>query len=261
LDQHPDLQPMFPKFVDAGPGFIQTEFLNGFRTVYAARKKLDSVEVDRAVFNAFKRLHKPVQVPVEARVQAVLEEIVEKSIRRFMQSPSITARLVDADYVLKAADRSRAFFSAYARDREFAVVHADPNMENVMIEPVTRTVKFIDPKGVYGGLKGIGDPAYDYAKYIYGLFFNRLEDINSTVGNLDLQDWKRSGLNYQSLYREIEDLIEFFAIEAGDSRLISAIRLMIGWIMISVPPFVSQDINKMILAGQFGSDFLYTSNR
>jgi hypothetical protein len=231
------------------------------RTVYAARKKLDSVEVDRAVFNAFKRLHKPVQVPVEARIQAVLEEIVEKSIRRFMQSPSITARLVDADYVLKVADRSRAFFSAYARDREFAVVHADPNMENVMIEPVTRAVKFIDPKGVYGGLKGIGDPAYDYAKYIYGLFFNRLEDINSTVGNLDLQDWKRSGLNYQSLYREIEELIEFFAIEAGDSRLISAIRLMIGWIMISVPPFVSQDINKMILAGQFGSEFLYTSNR
>lgn len=46
----------------------------------------------------------------------------------------------------------------------YRLIHGDPNFSNVLIDPVTNALSFIDPRGYFGATACYGPPDYDLAK-------------------------------------------------------------------------------------------------
>lgn len=132
----------------------------------------------------------------------------------------------------------------------FTLIHGDPNTTNTMAEvafsDITKIMqlKFIDPRGQFGGNKLYGDPSYDAAKFLYGLTgydrFNLTKDIR---------------FSYCHETKEIYyDCINGYNLdELTDSSLL---KYLVGLIWFKLPYYTINNVNKSIVAHAHGMSLI-----
>ena len=120
----------------------------------------------------------------------------------------------------------------------YTFCHGDLNGSNVMVNPNTKEIKFIDPRGYFGFSKNYGLQSYEYAKLLYAL--SGYDDFN-----LNPKIYKHDTINKFSYFKE------FYNTYLDERHLI-----LLGIIWIALAGYISQDIIKANMAYEHGMKIL-----
>ena len=152
-----------------------------------------------------------------------------KSIRHILDFNDFSERFDNA------ITRLAAFFTDKAT--EFTLIHGDTNTANVMLN-AKGELKLIDPRGYFGSVKHYGDPAYDIAKFAYGLtgytHFNNDTNFTATFENGKLQ----------------YDIKSFANLDELTSN--TYIKLLVGVIWLKLPAYIINNPLKSLCAFDIG---------
>lgn len=142
----------------------------------------------------------------------------------------------------------------YSKNRDTAIManinytlcHGDLNGSNIMVNPKTKEIKFIDPRGYFGFTKNYGLQSYEYAKLLYAL--SGYDDFN-----LNPKIYKHDTIN------KFDYFDEFFETYLDKRHII-----LLGVIWVALAGYISQDIIKANMAYEHGlkilKDFLNDYN-
>ncbi len=97
-------------------------------------------------------------------------------------------------------------------NNHYSLIHGDLQLNNILINPNTNDLKFIDPKGYFGNLDLFGMTEYDFAKFYFGLGGYSNFDMKE-VNNLNIKD--------------NEIIINIEAIEEIDLKQINLVNIFI----------------------------------
>jgi hypothetical protein len=124
---------------------------------------------------------------------------------------------------------------------DWGLIHGDTNSSNTMYNTKLEKIKFIDPRGRFGGLPFFGDVDYDTAKFMYGL----------------------SGYDYFNLDKNFKfvkkDNKIFFDIEGYDLDELTDnnhIKILVGLIWLKLPFYIKNNPNKVIASYFYGMQLL-----
>jgi hypothetical protein len=121
--------------------------------------------------------------------------------------------------------------------KTYSFIHGDPNGSNVLVNPSTLDIKFVDPRGYFGFTKIYGLKEYDYAKVNY--FLNGYDDFNQ--GNY----------LYSEKYYDKPKLL--YKHKKLDTKLYN---VMVGIIYLCLTSYISNDIFKVNIAYEHGVEIL-----
>lgn len=215
------------------------EFLEGYISLHKYIKKsgLDEIKVIyENIQKNFDILHKnSIDVDIDTFKSDLKKEIIDKVIAR---CDKISHMLINydkqemIDYLQKSYD---ALLKLY--DGKYYFCHGDLNGSNVMVNPTTKQVKFIDPRGYFGNTKLFGWKPYEYAKLLYCL--NGYDDFNNLPQIYTIDEPIR--LN---CYGEIDYLNK------------DEYKILVGVIYIALAGYISQDIMKANISYEYGMKLL-----
>ena len=134
----------------------------------------------------------------------------------------------------------------YSKNRDTAIManinytlcHGDLNGSNIMVNPKTKEIKFIDPRGYFGFTKNYGLQSYEYAKLLYAL--SGYDDFN-----LNPKIYKHDTIN------KFDYFDEFFETYLDKRHII-----LLGVIWVALAGYISQDIIKANMAYEHGLKIL-----
>lgn len=121
----------------------------------------------------------------------------------------------------------------------YTLCHGDLNGSNVMVNPKTKEIMFIDPRGYFGYTKNYGLQSYEYAKLLYAL--SGYDDFN-----LNPKIYKHDEIKAFPFFKE------FFETYKLDERHI----ILLGVIWVALAGYISQDIIKANMAYEHGIGIL-----
>ena len=120
---------------------------------------------------------------------------------------------------------------------EYCVCHGDLNGSNILVNPLTKDVKFIDPRGYFGYTTFYGWQDYEYAKLLYCL--SGYDDFN----------------NLPQIYN-IDKPIELKYFGKIDYLNKKKYKVLVGVIWIALAGYISQDIMKANISYEYGIQML-----
>lgn len=229
---------------------ISMEFLDGYMTASEYAKSHTHEETKHMVEKIIERareLHSSI-IPIEfVDVQEDFEEeYINKVLRR---CDSIKHMLINYDreklekLLTKACDvlyHSKCKIGVMP-NTTYSAIHGDLNGSNVMYNPDTGDVKFIDPRGYFGKTRVYGPEDYDFAKILY--FISGYDTFNK--GRAIYNDWE---------FREVLE-----ENEIPDSLKKWEYWVILGIIWIALAQYIGQDIMKANLAYEHGMEILEKS--
>ena len=119
----------------------------------------------------------------------------------------------------------------------YCVCHGDLNGSNILVNPKTKDVKFLDPRGYFGYTTFYGWQDYEYAKLLYCLDgyddFNNLPQIYGIDKPIRLKWFDQ--INYLNKKKY---------------------RVLVGVIWVALAGYISQDIMKANIAYEYGIQML-----
>jgi len=240
-----------PKIFDIpeeeGKASIKMELLDGYMTASEYAKGRSKEEIKKMVEKIIDRaeeLH-ATKIPVEfLDVQEDYEEeFINKVIRR---CDSIKHMLINYDRDKLERLLTKACSALYHEKCEigmmpnttYSLIHGDLNGSNVMYNPSTGDVKFIDPRGYFGHTKIFGPEDYDFAKILY--FISGYDTFNK--GRAIYNDW------------EFKPLLD--PIDIPRKLMWWYDWIILGIIWIALAQYIGQDIMKANLAYEHGMKIL-----
>ena len=223
-------------------GFVM-ERLVGYKPLHEFLTSASEFHINTVyskIYNMLDMLHTEVMHPSDSTFFAdSYKELVEKVIDR---CDNIKHMLInyDADRLHKLLKKAHAYFVEHA-DKTYAYCHGDLNGSNIMVNPDTLDVKFIDPRGYFGYTKKFGSVDYERAKLLYCLMGYDKFNINPQIYG---EDWPKS----------------LSAISSAQPRmLITRMNLiLVGVIYVALAGYISQDIMKANIAYEYGINKLET---
>ena len=120
----------------------------------------------------------------------------------------------------------------------YTLIHGDLNGSNVMYNPDTGDVKFIDPRGYFGKTLMFGPDEYDFSKILY--FISGYDSFNK--GRAIYNDWK------------FEQVLETWNIP--NKLMWWNYWIILGIIWIALAQYIGQDVMKANLAYEHGMEIL-----
>lgn len=120
---------------------------------------------------------------------------------------------------------------------EYCVCHGDLNGSNVLVNPITKDVKFLDPRGYFGNTVFYGWQDYEFAKLLYCL--DGYDDFN----------------NLPQIYG-IDQPIRLKYFDKIDYLNKKKYKILIGIIWVALAGYISQDIMKANIAYEYGLKLL-----
>lgn len=115
----------------------------------------------------------------------------------------------------------------------FNIIHGDPNLSNILINPVSKDIVFIDPRGYFGEYLLYGPSIYDNIKILFGLSgydnfnFSKTIDFIITDNNIDIK---------------INPITDTYFKQ----KQIETILMVSIWL--GLPQYLENDTNKMIIS-------------
>lgn len=127
--------------------------------------------------------------------------------------------------------------------KNLCVIHGDLCFTNIFYDNKNKTIKFIDPRGDFGGIKFFGDVRYDLAKLLHSIS-GKYDLIISDNFKL-----KIDGLNikfeYQGNYnRNLEDM---FIKKVSEKFDLSAIYLIESLLFLSMIPLHEDNVKRQFM--------------
>lgn len=159
---------------------------------------------------------------------------------------SINGELITRSWEMILA-KVEKYIANYFGKFEFTLCHGDTNTDNVMFDKETGDLKFIDPRGYFGGLDllGIAPRYYDLAKFIYGITgYSEFNSCTFVTTQIDEQDIV-TVINNKFGFPGILTLDE---IEIQDE-----IKFLVGIIWMRLSTYISNDPTKSVLAYLHGN--------
>ena len=132
---------------------------------------------------------------------------------------------------------------------DFGIVHGDPNTDNCLISK--GEIKFVDPRGYFGGLNtlGLGVKQYDKAKFVYGFSgyskFNSAEYIAMQQVGTDLQ-----------FYVGPQEQQGITDVDLFDMNVDDDIKILVGIIWVKLTSYIINDPMKSVAAYLHGNAIL-----
>jgi len=120
---------------------------------------------------------------------------------------------------------------------EYNFCHGDLNGSNIMVNPESNDVKFIDPRGYFGNTKLYGWKEYEYSKLLYCL--SGYDDFN----------------NLPQIYK-YDEPIPLKCINQIDYLNKRIYKLIVGVIYVALAGYISQNIMKANIAYEYGIKIL-----
>lgn len=120
---------------------------------------------------------------------------------------------------------------------EYNFCHGDLNGSNIMVNPNTNDVKFIDPRGYFGNTKLYGWKEYEYSKLLYCL--SGYDDFN----------------NLPQIYK-YDEPIPLKCVNKIDYLNKRIYKLIVGVIYVALAGYISQNIMKANIAYEYGIKIL-----
>ena len=232
---------------DNSKASITMELLEGYETAseYSRGKSQEEIKkmVEKIIEKA-EELHKHT-CPVE--FVDVQEDYEEEFINKvFRRCDSIKDMLINYDREKLGRLLAKACSVLYHSkckigimpNTTYSLIHGDLNGSNVMYNPKTEDVKFIDPRGYFGKTKVYGPEEYDFAKILY--FISGYDSFNK--GRAIYNDWK------------FEQVLETWNIP--DKLMTWYNWIILGIIWIALAQYIGQDIMKANLAYEHGMEIL-----
>ena len=188
-----------------------------------ARKDLNGTiipyQFNQAIFNEY------YQVPIERHNK--IEYLIPKNIT------SVNGIQIPSFY--NVMDQLLNYLQSV--DFDWGLIHGDTNSSNTMYNLTHGSIKFIDPRGIFGGEKYYGDVLYDQAKFMYGLSgydnFNLDKNFKFDINGTDIQ-----------IYPGGIDLDEI----CDDKH----IKILVGLIWLKLPFYIKNNPNKVIASYFYG---------
>lgn len=248
----PDVKDSSSKFEDDESGkatyaSISMELLDGYMTASEYARDHSQKEIKAMVEKIIARaeeLHatkKPVEfIDVQEDYE---EEFINKVIRR---CDSIKHMLInyDRDKLLRLLKKAcdilyhKKCKVGFMPNTSYSLIHGDLNGSNVMYNPESGDVKFIDPRGYFGMTKVYGPEDYDFAKILY--FISGYDSFNK--GKAIYNDWK------------FEEVLDTWNIP--HKLMWWDYWVILGIIWIALAQYIGQDIMKANLAYEHGMKIL-----
>ena len=238
--------PKIKKFID--DGFIMENLeTHGFRTVHKIVKdKTKQISINK-IIDAYEIARKALNVKTEKNSfnKAIYNEYYQVPIERYRKIEYLIPKDVDtvngvhiSDFY-SIMDRLLTYLQSIKYD--WGLIHGDTNSSNTMYNTKLEKIKFIDPRGRFGGLPFVGDVDYDTAKFMYGL----------------------SGYDYFNLDKNFKfvkkDNKIFFDIEGYDLDELTDnnhIKILVGLIWLKLPFYIKNNPNKVIASYFYGMQLL-----
>ena len=178
----------FPKFYSKLSGKIGNEYvlaLEYLQDYISLGQLLVEQELDPFLINwicgfivsRLKTLHKSNKVPTNYPCELYTQKIyLEKTLEEYEKLKNTRPDLFQEGFfkvqlndekptkcALITEDHIRELFEKL-EDFPFSVIHGDFCLANILINPSTLDIKFVDPRGSFGAVNCFGDPRYDLAK-------------------------------------------------------------------------------------------------
>lgn len=200
--------------------------------------------------NLENRLHVPYDVNYNTIFgEDLYQEIVKKIIKRcenikymlINYDKDKTYNLLNkaCDFLYDSEKKSKNYNKDY-NTIKYYFFHGDLNGSNIMVNPNSLEVKFIDPRGYFGNTKMIGWKNYEYAKLIYSL---------SGYDNFNLKK-QIYGETWPKLSKYLPIILEEFGIDQYNYQ--TEYVILVSCIYIALAGYISQDIMKANIAYEFG---------
>lgn len=206
---------------------------------------------------AIESLHEishPVFLP-EEQIQSVHKEYLQVTAERFEKCKSILPSISSVNGIeVNRHDVFEYISEQFRRMKDdilsgkmsFKFIHGDPNTSNVMYS-INKEIFFIDPRGSFGNHKYYGDPAYDHAKFLYGL--TGYDSFNLTK-------------NVRFDYNKVTQSISYDCVKGYDLDSLTDdknLKFLVGLIWLKLPYYTINNINKAIVAYAHGLKLLTQS--
>lgn len=221
---------------------FRMEYLEGYEQLcefneHATEKEFVDV-YDRIKTNLEEMQKYTIIVDKDTFYKDLHKELVDKVVDR---CEKIKHMLINYDKNLMISRLEQVFTecleSAKTDQIEYSFCHGDLNGSNILVNPTTYDVKFIDPRGYFGDTKLYGWSKYEYAKLLYCLMgydrFNKYPQVYTVDNPIDIDK---------------KDLIDYL----NDPLL----KKLVGIIYIALAGYISQDINKANIAYEYGMRIL-----
>lgn len=244
LHLHNQLVPNVKNSMEDESSF-KMQYLNDYETLNAFRKHANTKDIDKVYNTIFKYIdelsNNNIIVSINTFKEDLYKEIVGKVLDRCDKIKYMLIKY-DKTYLKKLLMQVYNYILLNYKDDElkYSFCHGDLNGSNILINPTTLDVKFIDPRGYFGNTTLYGWLPYELAKIRYSLCgyddFNNLPQVY-TVDTPKIDN----NISLQIINDKIGDKIY---------------KLLVGVIYVALAGYISQDINKANIAYEFGIDLL-----
>lgn len=181
----------------------------------------------------------------------------KNNILEKLWNKSLTINRKKIIYIEDIFEKSFPCLLKLVNNDPFNVIHGDLCFSNIFCSNNKHIIKLIDPRGDFGGLKGIfGDYKYDIAKLyhsidgLYDFVINNKIEPKINNNNIDL-----IVNGYDSNYHEkIKIMFDDFFLT--DIELRKEIKLLESWLFLSMLPLHKDDINRQFILALIGLEKL-----
>ena len=160
-------------------------------------------------------------------------------------------------YIEDAFELSYPHLLKLINNEPFKVIHGDLCFSNILCSEQNQVFKFIDPRGDFGGLKGIyGDRKYDVAK-LYHSIDGLYDFVLSKKVSLDYDNnnIKINFIGYDEEYhKKIKTIFEEFFFTYNKRR--NETKLLEAWLFLSMLPIHKDDSNRQLILALIGLEKL-----
>ena len=237
-------------YVDSFDGKQKTSAVNKMlKSFDKAIKQFHDVEVFNKPTESeeFLAAHKEFVDMIRVRVEPCLPMI--NSVISNLEIDSIDGMPITKNFD-ELLSMVQKWFDEHESEFEFGICHGDPNTDNSMRQS-NGDIRFIDPRGFFGGLNVLGWSCkqYDYAKFAYGFSgysrFTNTPFIAMRVENRNLSTYIGPS--------EIEGITD---VSIFDMKIDDMTRVLIGIIWVKLTSYIINNPMKSVLAYLYGNALL-----
>lgn len=239
------------------------DYLSTYKPLHSVLDTFEKSSDIQKIHQIYKNVFDAVEMVAGASSLAVPEEDFIRDLRK-----EVVVKVIDRCEKIKAflvnyskEELEDTLESAYTHLFNFAIntsdydverktmtywfCHGDLNGSNVLADEETLDVKFVDPRGYFGGTKLYGWKPYEHAKILYCLY--GYDDFN-TKPQIYGEDWPklRPSLEFSG-FRD-----ERFAKQGS----YKSYQMLVGVIYVALAGYISQDIMKANIAYDYGMRIL-----
>lgn len=230
--------------VDVNHHSICMQWLKGYENIYKTIKYASDDEFSIIMdqwLKATKELHEvdTCEVNEATRSCDFVIEFYNKVLKRCDSISGILYKY-DRNKLEKLLKLANKVISEYKDDDicKYCFIHGDMNGSNVMWNPITKDIKFIDPRGYFGSTSLQGPALYDYAKIKYCL--SGYDDFNN------------NRYKFTSIWYDHPKKLREYSFGKYDNLL----DVVVSIIWICLAEYISQDIFKANIAYHYGLSML-----